>query len=145
MCYLLYISTTSLEDISRLPSKLYHFRPLTKADEPAIVRLLDHPQRWFLECQYGGCSCHFRHLCAGNERDFSPPADWFPEEADDIEATKAVYDVLARLFASGYKVDLLDLWEDTKPDAITTLDISLSTVDRAAFRFFESYKFNLSV
>lgn len=144
MCYSVYLSTTSPEDLSSLPSNLYRFRPLTEEDEPAIVTLLDHSAQWYLECQYGGCSCHFRHLCEGNERAFSPPADWFPEDADDIEATKAVYDVLAGLLASGHKVDLLDLWEDTEPDAITTLDLSLSTVDRDAFRFFESCKFNLS-
>ncbi len=145
MCYSVYLSTTSLDDLSGLPSKLYRFRPLTKADEPAIVRLLDHSSQWYLEGQYGGCSCHFRHLCEGNERDFAPPFDWSPEDADDIEATQAVYDVLAGLLASGHKVDLIDLWEDTESEAITVLDLSLVDVARDSFRFFESCKFNLSL
>lgn len=143
MCYLIYLSTTSQEDLSRLPSELYRFRPLTEEDDPAIVNLLAHPARWFLECRYGACSCHFRHLDGGRATDFSPPADWFPEDADDIEATKAVYDVLARLLAEGQKVDLLDIWTDTPPEAVTSLNVSLSKVDRDSFRFFEHRKFNL--
>jgi hypothetical protein len=143
MCYLIYLSTTSQEDLSRLPSKLYYFRPLTEEDDPAIINLLDNPVRWYLECQYGGCSCHFRHLDGGSETDFFPPADWMPEDADDIEATKAVYDVLARLLAEGHKVDLVDIWENTPPEAITVLDVSLSEVDRDSFRFFEHRKFTL--
>lgn len=145
MCYLIYLSTTSQEDLSCLPSNLYHFRSITKEDDPAIINLLGHPVRWYLECQYGGCSCHFRHLDGRRETDFFPPEDWFPEDADDIEATKAVYDVLARLLAEGYRVDLLDIWADTPPEAITVLNVSLSAVDRDSFRFFEHRKFNLRI
>ena len=144
MCYLIYLSTTSLEDLSHLPSKLYRFLPLTKHDDPAIVNLLGHPVRWYLQCQYGGCSCHFRHLGEGSDLDFAPPADWCPEDADDIEATKAVYDVLEGMLTDGHKVDLMDVWVNTKPEAITVFDVSLSEVDRDSFRFFENRKFNLS-
>ena len=143
MCYLIYLSTTSQEDLRRLPSELYHFRPLTEEDDPAIVNLLDYPVRWYLECQYGGCSCHFRHLVGRDATDFFPPADWYPEDVDDIEATKGVYDFLTRLLAEENKVDLIDLWNNTPPDAITVLDVSLSEVDRDSFRFFENRKFNL--
>ncbi len=144
MCYLVYLSTTSREDLGQFPSTLYHFLPLTKEDDPALVKLLDHPALWYLECQYGGCSCHFRYLCEGNEMDFAPPADWSPEEADAIEATKAVYDVLAGMLANGHKVDIVAVWDDTQPEAITVLDVSLSAVDRDSFRFFENRKFNFS-
>jgi hypothetical protein len=143
MCYLIYLSTTSPEDLSRLPSKLYHFRPIAKEDDPAIVNLLDNPAQWYLECQYGGCSCHFRHLDGGRETDFFPPADWFPEDAEDIEATRAVYDLLARLLAEGHGVDLVDIWNGTPPEVITVLDVSLSEVGRDSFRFFEHRKFHL--
>ena len=143
MCYLIYLSTTSLEDLSHLPSKLYHILPLAKEDDPAIINLLDHPVQWYLQCQYGGCSCHFRHLCEGNDMDFAPPADWCPEDVDDIEATKAVYDLLSAMLAQGHKVDLVDAWVNTEPEAITVLDVSLSEVDRDSFQFFENYKFNL--
>jgi hypothetical protein len=143
MCYLIYVSTTSSEDLSRLPSKLYRFLPPSELDDPAIVNLLEHPQRWYLECQYGGCSCHFRHLDGGTAMDFFPPADWFPEDADAIEATRAVYDVLTRMLAEGHKADLVDVWAGTPPEAITTLDVSVSEVHRDSFRFFEHRKFNL--
>ncbi|WP_395142890.1 hypothetical protein [Armatimonas sp.] len=76
--------------------------------------------------------------------DFAPPADWSPEEADAIEATKAVYDVLAGMLANGHKVDIVAVWDDTQPEAITVLDVSLSAVDRDSFRFFENRKFNFS-
>jgi hypothetical protein len=79
----------------------------------------------------------------GGDLWFSPPEDWFPEDADDIEATKAVYDLLSKMLAEGHKVDLVDVWVGTKPEAITERDVSLSEVDRDSFRFFENRKFNL--
>ncbi len=143
MCYLIYISTTSKEDLSALPSKLYRFLPVTEDNDPDIINLLAHPMRWYLQCQYGGCSCHFRHLSTSNGLDFAPPEDWAPEDADDIESTKAVYHVLLGMLADGHKVDLIDLWNNTKPEAISALDVSLSEVDQDSFRFFENHKFNL--
>ncbi|MCX6380814.1 MAG: hypothetical protein NT023_15305, partial [Armatimonadetes bacterium] len=99
----------------------------------------------YLEGQYGGCSCHFRHLfeVEGSEMDFGPPADWFPEDADDVKSTKAVYDVLARLLTEGHKVDLVDVWENTPPEAIPALNVSLGEVDRDSFQFFENHTFDL--
>ena len=144
MCYLVYLSTTNREDLSHLSSTLYHFLPLTTEDDLALVKLLDHPILWYLECQYGGCSCHFRYLCEGNDMAFAPPADWSPEEVDDIEATKTVYDVLAKMLADGHKVDIIAVWDDAQAEAITVRDVSLSEVDRDSFRFFENHKFNFS-
>ena len=145
MCYVIYLSTTSQDDLSRLPPKLYRFCRLTGTDDPAIVNLLENPVRWYLECQYGGCSCHFRHFHGEQETDFCSPAGWFPEDEDDIAATKAVYDVLQTLLTEGHRVDLLDIWLGTQPDAVTVLELSLSTVDRDSFRFFENVKFNLTI
>lgn len=143
MCYSIYLSTTSQEDLSRLPSTLYNFLPLTEDDEPDIIHLLDYSARWYLQCQYGGCSCHFRHLAVGSDMDFAPPEDWFPEDSEDIEATQAVYDVLAGILADGHQVDLMDVWSDAQPEEITVLDVSLSEVQQDTFRFFENHKFNL--
>ena len=39
MCYLIYLSTTSLDELSELPSELFHLVPLTEEDDPAIVTL----------------------------------------------------------------------------------------------------------
>ena len=143
MCYSIYLSTTSQDDLSQLPSKLYRFLPITSEDDPDIIQLLDYPVKWYIQCQYGGCSCHFRHLGEGSSIDFSPPEDWCPEDADDVEATKAVYDLLAGMLDNGYRVDLIDVWSNTSPEAITPLDVSLNEVTQDAFRFFENYQFRL--
>lgn len=75
--------------------------------------------------------------------DFAPPTDWFSEDADDVTSTKTVYDVLARLLTEGHKVDLVDVWENIPPEAITALNVSLGEVDRDSFQFFENHKFDL--
>src|SRR5262245_42174927 len=115
MCYMIYLSTTCPEDLGLLPSNIYRFQRLTTENDPVITDQLDYPFRWRLEGRYGGCSCHFRHL-GGELLEFAPPADWLPEDADDIEATKAVYDVLGRMLADGHKVDLVDVWSNDQPD-----------------------------
>lgn len=144
MCYSIYLSTTSQEDLSSLPSTLYRFLPLTEEDDPDILRLLDYPVQWYLQCRYGGCSCYFRHLGAGSDMNFAPPEDWFPEDLDDLEATQAVYEVLVRILAEGHRVDLVDAWTDAQPETITLLDVSVSEVPQDNFRFFENHKFNMS-
>jgi hypothetical protein len=75
---------------------------------------------------------------------FGTPEDWFPEESDDIESTGAVYDVLTRIVASGQKVDLLSIWNGAPPEAVRDLIVSLHTVPRDSFRFFENYRFILN-
>jgi len=145
VCYSIYLSTTSEEDLSVLPSTLFRFIPATEDYDVEILSLLDHPARWHLECQYGGCSCHFRHLGEGSDLGFAPPADWCPEDDDDIESTKAAYDVIAHILAGGHKLDLVDVWTDAKAAEVTTLDVSLSEVQRDSFRFFENRKFMLSL
>lgn len=145
MCYVIYVSTTSPEALDRLPGSLYRFMSLIEDQDPAIVGLLAHPYRWYLECQYGGCSCHFRHLGEGGDLDFSPPEDWCPEDPDDIEATAAVYDVLEPLVAGGYELDLIDAWNGTPSTAIRDVPVSLREVPRDRFRFFENHRFLLTL
>jgi len=52
-------------------------------------------------------------------------------------------DVLASLLTEGHKVDLVDVWENNQPEAITALNVSLGEVDRDSFQFFENHKFDL--
>lgn len=137
--------TTSPEDLSDLPSKPFHFQPIAEKDDPEILNLLCNPVRWFLQCQYGGCNCDFRHLAEGNDMEFAPPADWCPEDPEAIEATKAVYDILSEMLAKGYKVDVVDLWVNNSLESIVEIDVSLSKVNRDSFRFFENRKYNLSI
>ena len=58
-------------------------------------------------------------------------------------ATQAVYDVLARLVREGYRVRLVDYWETTAKDVISTVPVRLSEVNREAFRFWEGCRFEL--
>ena len=76
---------------------------------------------------------------------FGEPVDWYPEDQDEIEATRELYVTLTFLLSSGYQVDLLDQWHGSPAEAITTLDVSLSEVPEKAFRLFENYKFRLNL
>ena len=69
--------------------------------------------------------------------------DWYPEEQDEIDATRQLYVTLTFLLSSGYQVDLLNLWHGAQPTDITTLDVSLGEVLEEAFRLFENHKFRL--
>ena len=144
MCYTIYLSTTSGEDLSDLNDGPFFFYRPSEHDDPDMLALLEHPSRWYLGSQYGGCSCHFRHVQMDREPEFVPPEDWCPEDEDDIEATKAVYDVLSRIVSEGHKLDLLSIWEGCSPDAVKAARFSLSEVPRESFRFFEDYRFVVS-
>jgi hypothetical protein len=141
MCYTIFLSTTSAEALDALPYELYQFVRTTEKEDQTIGDLIKYPHRWYLTGQYGGCSCHFRHLGEGSDMYFSPPEDWSPEDADDIESTGAVYDALAHIVTSGHRLDLVDMWNGTDPADIRDLPISLSNVSRDAFRFFENHRF----
>ena len=145
MCYIIHLSTTSEEDLSKLPTDNYFIARADKGKDAAHLTHLAHPQKWFLMCGYGGCSCHFRHwdVQSDEDRNFSAPEDWYPEDAEDIEDTAAVYDLLARLLAEGHRVDLLDSWNGDDLDQIKTLEVSLARTPRSAFRFFSGYRFDL--
>lgn len=145
MCYTIFLSTTSPEALDALPSHLYQFSRPTEAEVKAIGGLLKHPYHWYLTGPYGGCSCHFRHLGEGSHMYFSAPEDWDPEDAEEIESTMAVYDALAHILASGNALDLIDLWNGMGPEGVKDLPVSLRDVTRERFRFFENYRFVLSL
>jgi len=69
--------------------------------------------------------------------------EWYPEEQDELEATRELYATLASLLSSGHHVDLLDRWSGALPEDITTLDVLLGDVPENAFRLFENHKFRL--
>jgi hypothetical protein len=152
MCNVVFLSTTSAEDLSREGDGLFHIRPIPDQEPEEIVNLLRHPHRWYLECRYGGCSCHFRYTQIVEPKGrshvavdpaFGEPEDWSPEDDDDIESTAAFYDLLSKLVARGESVDLVAAWEGTEASDLRSIDVSLSAVPRPAFRFFDGYRFNL--
>ena len=142
MCYMIYLSTDSGQDLSQGDQPpLLMFEKDPERPEPGIV-LLRHPHKWFVGAA-GACSCYFRHLSA-IELGFGAPEDWYPEDAEDIETTKQFYDMVAGLLSAGNQVDCVSQWVDTPADAITHLDVDLAVVPREAFRFFEDHHFTFT-
>lgn len=141
MCYALYISTDSPEDLSKRNSELVRFDKVTDSNTDPCVRLLDFPNHWYVGSK-SGCSCTFRHLIS-IDLGFSDPVDWYKEEPEELDATRELYFTLADLLSSGHCVDLIDRWEGAQPEDITFLDVSLDDVANTAFRMFENHKFRL--
>ena len=141
MCYGVYISTDSPEDLGTRNSELVRFKKVTDPSTDHCTGLLQHPNQWYVGSK-SECGCAFRHLNSV-ELGFGPPEDWAPEEKDEIDATKELYATLTSLLSSGHRVDLLDRWEGAEPDEITTLDLSLDDVTQEAFRLFENHMFRL--
>jgi hypothetical protein len=154
MCNVLHFSTTSAEDFSSLPQDHFIIGPPREGEEEHLT-LLAHPEKWYIACRYGGCSCHFRHygrffdrggaLIGCDDATFATPGDE-PDTDDDeqvIDDTGALYDLFSRLLVEGHSVDVLDSWNGDDLHAVRTMEVSLSSVPREAFRFFESCRFEL--
>jgi len=138
MCYMLYLSTSSPEDLTRCNSDRLRFRRPDVGDNSSTTAL-ENAQQWFVGSM-DGCSCRFRHLADG-DLDFGEPQDWMEEDEDSIRATRELYRVIASLVHSGNKVDCVDLWPASEPVEIRTISVRLSDVSEEAFRLFENYHF----
>jgi len=136
MCYIVFFSTTSNEDFSKVPSE--HFQ-IGRPDPKEDLSLLAYEHRWELLSRYGGCSCHYRHTI--KELGFGPVVDWFPEDEDDVVATGGVYDFFTRLLSEGHRVDVVDLWTDTANEDVASVEVVLGALPRVHFRFLEAVKF----
>jgi len=141
MCHLVYFSTTSGEDFSKMLSEHFQICP-TDAAETQYLEMLAHSHRWYLMSRYGGCSCHFRHDI--NELGFGPVEDWSPEESDDIASTLAFFDLLRRLLDEGHRVDVLDVWDGTSNDDVRSIEVALGQIPRDHFRFLEGVRLSLA-
>jgi len=136
MCYSLYLSTSSPEDLAKYNSELLRFRPPEAADEK-WVGLLRHEHKWFVGSK-SKCSCTFRHLST-TDLGFIEPQDWCPEDADNIQATAELYRVIRRLIAAGEQVDCLDAWYGAKPGEIKDMVVTFNAVSEKEFLLFENY------
>ena len=141
MCYEVYLSTNSQEDLTFRNSELVRFKRVADPSTDPSLCLLDYPNSWYVGSK-SECSCTFRHLHS-IELGFGEPVEWYPEEQDELEATRELYATLASLLSSGHHVDLLDRWSSALPEDIKTLDVSLGNVPENAFRLFENHKFRL--
>ena len=140
MCYVLILSTTSNEDLSRFnrdgisfDKKIPHQLPI----EPLL-----YLNKWYVGSRTG-CSCSFRHLY-GPEFTFGMPEHWFPEEKSDIEATLKFIRLVRSLLSKGARVDCIDLWagSDAEDVDMPLLPINLSQIRDEEFRFFENHHFD---
>jgi hypothetical protein len=139
MCYVLLLSTTSVEDLSQQNTELVRFT--TELPAIAEVAVLQHANRWYVGSKTG-CSCTFRHLYSV-ELGFGEPVDWFEEDPEGIEATLSLIALIRRLVGRGEEVDCVDAWEHQAMHAVAgaVLDVDLSAVSDRQFRFFENHHF----
>ena len=151
MCCTIYLSTTSQLDLSTLASSNLTLTRVSEADDMNMLALLSHMNQWHLSGKHGGCSCHFRHTLQNWTNAeiidipiFQPPQDWCLEDQEDVESTKAAYDLFSVLLGQGDQIDLIDYWNGTEPDEMENLLVKLCDVPRDHFRFFEDYKFTFS-
>jgi hypothetical protein len=141
VCYMVILSTSSSEDLTQYNTELLKF----EARLPGLgeENELASPQKWFVGSK-DGCSCAFRHLhTSAVELGFGAPEDWYPEEQDDIDATKQFYSVVSKLVSDGYSVDCVDTWDHQKGESsLSGMEIvSIGAVKPSEFRFYENYKF----
>ncbi len=137
MCYSIYVSTDSNQDLSDGNGELIHFQKEAIA-EP-FSALLRHENQWFVGSK-SVCSCTFRHLFS-TELGFSEPVNWFEEDEDEIEATLLFIKIVRRLIDQGHQVDCIDAWYGVTKEDITEMKVNLKNLDNEQFRFFENQHF----
>jgi hypothetical protein len=137
VCYSIYVSTDSDQDLTGGNGELIHFRKEAIA-EP-FSTLLRHENQWFVGSK-SVCSCTFRHLFS-TELGFSEPVDWFEEDEDEIEATLLFIKIVRRLIDQGHQVDCIDAWYGAAKGDITEMKVNLKDLDDEQFRFFENQHF----
>lgn len=141
MCYSVFLSTDSTEDLAAFNDPLIKFIRIAHIEEDSSISLLSYPNVWHVGSR-SDCSCGFRHVMT-DDLGFSEPVGWYEEDAEDLAATKKVYRILLRLAQQEYAVDIVDTWEGTQKKDIKVKDISLKEIGESRFRFFESYLFRI--
>jgi len=136
MCYSLYLSTSSPEELMKYNSELVRFKRPEPADEK-WTGLLRYEHTWFVGSK-SQCSCTFRHFTSP-DLGFTEPLDWFPEDEDNVRAAAELYRVIRGLVSAGAQVDCLDAWYDAGPDAIKEMAVKLDAISEKQFLLFENY------
>ncbi|MEP6537478.1 MAG: hypothetical protein ABJF23_19235 [Bryobacteraceae bacterium] len=75
---------------------------------------------------------------------FGKPEPWFPEEPENLEATRAFVMVVRNLLSAGHKVDCLNSWNAVADGELTSLEVDLNRISDEEFRFFENYHFHFT-
>jgi hypothetical protein len=141
MCYSVAFSTTSEEDFE-MHGPFYYIAPIAENERESEV--LGYPNRWYVGCRYGGCSCHFWHTDQYTAvPTFKPLEHWQSEEdPEDVEATTAFFDLVARVVTEGHRIDVMDMSQDMMPQYVMTLPVSLGAVPREMLRFYNGWRFD---
>ena len=135
------LSTDSATDLSEKNDDLVIF----SSELPGLAEeeFLEHKHKWFVGSR-NSCSCGFRHLYVDSvDLGFGEPVDWYPEEPEDIKATKEFIAIVRKLSAQGVKVDCIDAWDNNNSTATLngTVEIPLPQMLDPEFRFFENHRF----
>jgi hypothetical protein len=142
MCYITLLSTSDDIDLSQGNTPLLRFDPqLPGVPEERYLRFA---HKWHVRSA-SDCSCQRRHLMApSDDFGFGEPADWFPENEEDIEATLRFVACIKSLVSRGAGVDCVDARAhgNGKPASPAgELEVDLAEVRGTSFRFFENYCF----
>lgn len=144
MCYHLFLSTNSDEDLGQYNSDLIGF--WREGLDEQFLQFLHYPHKWFVGSPKV-CSCEFRHIGARADSldSFSLPHDGLMDSDEQIEATFEFLKVVKKLLADGYQCDCVDKWWEAKPEYIREFEVDLSKLDSARFQFFEDYRFEFVI
>jgi hypothetical protein len=144
MCYLVFISTNTEEDLADLSTGRFSFERACGPDSSSARKILKHKNLWNLLSRNSGCSCGFRHLSVeSGPLEFEPPQDWAEVDPDDVISTQEVYDFFSELVDQGYSVDVVDIWNEENIEDVQSCEIHLDAISREAFHFFEGWRFEL--
>lgn len=80
MCYGVYISTDSTQDLTSHNTNLLRFEKVVDPESDPCISLLEYASRWYVGSK-SGCGCTFRHLTS-IALGFSEPVDWYKEEQE---------------------------------------------------------------
>jgi hypothetical protein len=150
MCNVVYLSTTSTEDLALRNTDFVRFSKdpeKMKWMTTEQSKYLGFPQKWFVGSKTG-CSCTFRYLmpeCV--ELGFGEPEDWFPESADSIQGTLQVISIIRELVAKEEQVDCVDFLSGGSNEVVPLAgetEVNLRKIRDQDFRFFENYRFIFS-
>ena len=141
MCYSVYISTNCPDDLAVVSTDALRFERPDEEKQTPCPTLFDSRNTWFVGSS-SGCSCTFRHLCKESiDLGFDVPQDWCPEAQEEIQATRALYDVLQDIVNRGFHLSLLDCWNGQENEVVSESEVSFSKVSADQFRLFEGCHF----
>lgn len=139
MCYFVYLSTDSSDDLSKENNDLIKFEK--KSIDKSLASFLQFKNEWYVGSK-DGCSCAFRHLMKENlDLGFCEPNDWFKEDDDQIKATFLFLNIVRNLINKGNQVDCIDVWYDADSEDIVKKIVNLQDIKAGEFRFFENHYF----